>query len=76
MAKREKLIRALRAKAEALGVDVSGLTDDELERQLVDNSKALASTIAAGVGGAAKKAASQVAGLREALNQAREKDRP
>lgn len=76
MPKREKLIRGLRAKAEALGVDVSGLTDDELERQLVDNSKALASTIATGVGGAAKQAASQVAVLRKALNRAREKDRP
>jgi predicted methyltransferase MtxX (methanogen marker protein 4) len=76
MPKREELIRAVRTKAEALGVDVSGLTDDEMERQLVDNSKALASTIAAGVGGAAKQAASQVASLREALSQAREKDRP
>jgi hypothetical protein len=74
MLKRDKLIRGLRKKAETLGVDVSGLTDDELEHQLVDNSKALASTIAAGVGGAAKKAASRVAALREALSEWQEKD--
>jgi len=66
---REKMIRSLRKRAKTLGVDVSGLTDEELERRLVDNSKALASTIAGGVGRTAKEAASRIEALRKALSQ-------
>ncbi len=71
---RKGLIRGLRRKAESLGVDVGGLTDEEIEGRLIDNSKALASTIAAGVGRTAKEAVSRVAALRRNLSEPEKKD--
>ncbi len=72
--RRKRLIHGLRRKAESLGVDVGGLTDEEIEGRLIHNSKALASTIAAGVGRTAKEAASRVAALRRNLSKSEEED--
>jgi hypothetical protein len=72
--RRKRLMRGLRRKAESLGVDVSGLTDEEIEGRLIDNSKAVASTIVEGVGSTAKAAASRIAALRKKLSGSKEDD--
>ena len=68
-----RAIRSLREKAKSLGVDVSDLSDEEIERRIVDNSKIAASKIAAGVGKTAKEAASRMAALGRALTNPKEK---
>ena len=65
--RRTRAIRSLRERAKSLGVDMSDLSDEELERRIVENSKIVASKIAAGVGKAAKEAASRMAALGRAL---------
>ena len=47
--RRKKAIRSLRKRAKSLGVDVSDLSDEELEQRIVENSKIAGSKIAAGV---------------------------
>ena len=71
--RRTRAIRSLREKAKSLGVDVSDLSDEEIERRIVDNSKIAASKIAAAVGKTAKEAASRMAGLGRALTNPEEK---
>ena len=71
--RRTRAIRSLREKAKSLGVDVSDLSDEEIERRIVDNSKIAASKIAAGVGKTAKEAASRMAALGRALTNPEEK---
>ena len=46
--RKKKVIRSLRSRAEALGVDVSGLTDEELEARIRENSRRLAGQAVAG----------------------------
>ncbi len=65
--RRTRAIRSLRKRAAALGVDVTHLTDEELEARLVENSRTAASKIAAGVGKTAGAAASRMAALARAL---------
>lgn len=62
-----RVIRSLRKRAEALGADVSGLTDEELEARIRDNSKRLANQAAAGIGSAMKRSGARLAGLGKAL---------
>ena len=71
---RERVIRSLRRRAESLGVDVSGLTDEELEARIVQNSKTLASRVAKGVRETAKEAASRVVALRKSLTEVDENE--
>ena len=62
-----RVIRSLRKRAEALGADVSGLTDEELEARIRENSKRLADQAAAGIGSALKRSGARLAGLGKAL---------
>lgn len=64
---KKKVIRGLRRKAEALGVDVSGLTDEQLEAQIRDNTKRLADRAAFGVRSAVRRSVSRIAELGKAL---------
>jgi len=66
--RRKKAIRSLRKRAKSLGVDVSDLSDEELEQRIVENSKIAASKIAAGVSRTAREAAARIATLGRALN--------
>jgi len=65
--RRKKAILSLRKRAKSLGVDVSDLSDEELEQRIVENSKIAASKIAAGVSRTAREAASRIAALGRAL---------
>ena len=66
--RKKKVIRSLRSRAEALGVDVSGLTDEELEARIRENSRRLAGQAAAGVRSAVKGSVSRLAKLRASLS--------
>ncbi|MDE0395459.1 MAG: hypothetical protein OYK82_11835 [Gammaproteobacteria bacterium] len=61
------MFRSLRRRAEALGVDVSGLTDEELEARIRENSRRLADQAAAGVGSVLKRSGARIARLGKAL---------
>lgn len=63
---KERVLRSLRRRAEALGVDVSGLTDEELEARIRENSRRLADQAAAGVGSALKRSGARIAKLGKA----------
>ena len=61
-----RVIRSLRKRAEALGADVSGLTDEELEARIRENSKRLANQAATGIGSVLKRSGDRIAGLGKA----------
>ena len=63
----------MRKRAEALGVDVTGLTDEELEARIRENSKRLANQAATGVGSALKRSGVRIARLGKALLDPRER---
>ena len=65
-AAKERVIRGLRKRAEALGADVGGLTDEELEARIRENSKMLANRAATGIGSALKRSGARIAGLGKA----------
>jgi hypothetical protein len=61
---KQRVLRSLRARAKSMGVDVSGMSDEQLEQRLIENSKKAASQVLAGMEKTAKKAASRVAKMR------------
>ena len=71
-ARKKKVIQSLRRRAQALGIDVSGLTDEELERRIRENSRKLADRAVAGIRSAVKDSASRIAKLRSSFSDREE----
>ncbi len=70
---KKKVIRSLRKRAQALGIDVSGLTDEQLEARIRENSKRLADRAAAGVRSTVKQSVSRIVELGKALSDPEKK---